>query len=235
MSEKTNTPKCATCGSRNKSVFCSLNTEQLTQIDTDKSCEFYQKGEVIFKEGVMARGIFCVNNGKIKLSRMGQSGKEQIVRFATGGDIIGYNSMLSKKPLSATATALDKSAVCFIPAKNFFQMIRDEPNFSLKILELTAKNWENASRLITDMAQKTTKQRLAEMLLWLKETFGLDEDNCIDVQLSREEIANMVGTATEAVIRLLGDLKKQKLIALEGKKIKLLDIHGLVVLADLVD
>lgn len=235
MSEKTDTPKCSTCGSRNKSVFCSLNTEQLTEIDSDKSCEFYQKGEVIFKEGVMARGIFCVNEGKIKLSRMGPSGKEQIVRFATGGDIIGYNSMLSKKPLSATATALDKSAVCFIPAKNFFQMIREEPNFSLKILELTAKNWENASRLITDMAQKTTKQRLAEMLLWLKETFGLDEDNCIDVQLSREEIANMVGTATEAVIRLLGDLKKQKLIALEGKRIKLLDIHGLVVLADLVD
>ena len=85
------------------------------------------------------------------------------------------------------------------------------------------------------MAQKTTKQRLAEMLLWLKETFGLDEDNCIDVKLSREEIANMVGTATEAVIRLLAELKKENLIALEGKKIKMLDIHGLVMLADLID
>jgi CRP/FNR family transcriptional regulator len=143
--------------------------------------------------------------------------------------------MLSRKPLSATATTLEDSAVCFIPARQFFDMIKQEPNFSLKILELTAKNWENASRLITDMAQKTTKQRLAEMLLWLKETFGLDNDDCIDVMLSREEIANMVGTATEAVIRLLRDLTKEKLIALEGKKIRLLDIHGLVVLADLID
>jgi CRP-like cAMP-binding protein len=103
------------------------------------------------------------------------------------------------------------------------------------MLELTAKNWDNASKLITNMAQKTTKQRLAEMLMWLKETFGLDKDDCIDVQLSREEIANMVGTATEAVIRLLADFKKNKLIALEGKKIKLLDIHGLVMIADLID
>jgi len=110
-----------------------------------------------------------------------------------------------------------------------------EPNFSLKLLELTAKNWDDASRLITDMAQKTTKQRLAEMLLWLKETFGLDDNDCIDIKLTREEIANMVGTATESLIRLLGDFKKNKLISLEGKKIKLLDIHGLVMIAELVD
>lgn len=73
------------------------------------------------------------------------------------------------------------------------------------------------------------------MLLWLKETFGLDEDDCIDVKLNREEIANMVGTATEAVIRLLSDLKKEGFILLEGKKIRLLDIHGLATLAELDD
>lgn len=235
MSEKLNNPSCETCGARQKSVFCSLNADQLVQVNQDKACDFYKKGETIFKEGAMARGLFCVNKGKVKLSRMGPSGKEQIVRFATAGDIIGYNSMLSKRPLSATAICLDDSAVCFIPSRQFFGLIKEDPNFSLKILELTARNWDNASRLITDMAQKTTKQRLAEMLLWLKETFGLDEDNCIDVKLSREEIANMVGTATEAVIRLLGDLKKEKLISLEGKKIKMLDIHGLVMLADLID
>ncbi len=166
---------------------------------------------------------------------MGPSGKEQIVRFATDGDVMGYNSMLSKRPLGSTAVALEDAAICFIPAEQFFEMIKAEPKFSLKMLELTAKNWNEASRLITDMAQKTTKERLAEMLLWLKETFGLDDDDCIDVQLSREEIANMVGTATEAVIRLLSEFKKEKLIALEGKKIRLLDVHGLVVLADLID
>ncbi len=235
MSEKLEVPSCSKCNARHQSVFCSLNSEQLIDLDSEKGCDFYKKGEQIFKEGGYSRGLFCVNKGKIKIVRMGQSGKEQIVRFAKAGDIMGYNSMLSKRQLSASAIALEDSAVCFIPSHDFFDLIRSEPNFSLKLLELTAKNWNDASRLITDMAQKTTRQRLAEMLLWLKETFGLDENDCIDVNLTREEIANMVGTATESLIRLIGDLKKNKLISLEGKRIKLLDIHGLVMIADLID
>lgn len=235
MSEKLRTPSCATCGARHKSVFCSLDSNQLKEVDKHKSCDFFSKGEVIFSEGNYSRGLYCVSKGKVKMSKMGPSGKEQIVRFATDGDIMGYNSMLSKKSLGSTAIALEDSSICFIPSALFFEIIKTEPKFSLKMLELTAKNWNEASRLITDMAQKTTRERLAEMLLWLKETFGLDEDDCIDVQLSREEIANMVGTATEAVIRLLSEFKKAKLIALEGKRIRLLDVHGLVVLADLID
>ncbi len=235
MSEKIDVPSCSKCNARHQSVFCSLNSEQLINLDEEKGCDFYAKGEKIFNEGGYSRGLYCVNKGKIKLIRTGQTGKEQIVRFAKAGDIMGYNSMLSKRQLSSSAIALEDSAVCFIPADQFFELIRQEPNFSLKLLELTAKNWDEASRLITDMAQKTTRQRLAEMLLWLKETFGLDEDDCIDVKLTREEIANMVGTATESLIRLLGDLKKNKLISLEGKRIKLLDIHGLVMIADLTD
>ena len=235
MSKPISVPSCTKCGARNKSVFCSLNSDQLIALDDHKGCDFYAKGEAIFKEGNYARGLYCVNKGKVKLSKMGTSGKEQIIRFATEGDVLGYNSMLSKKPLGSTAIALEDAAVCFIPAKQFFELLKVEPNFSLQLLELTSKQWNQASSLITDMAQKTTKQRLAEMLLWLKETFGLDTNDCIDVKLSREEIANMVGTATEAVIRLLGELKKEKLIDLQGKRIKLLDIHGLVMKAGLLE
>jgi CRP-like cAMP-binding protein len=106
--------------------------------------------------------------------------------------------------------------------------LKNEPNFSLKLLKLTAKNWDHASKMVSNMAQKKAKQRLAEMLLWLKATFGLDEDNCIDVKISREDIANMVGSATEAVIRLLAELNKENLIDLQGKKIVIKDLDGLV-------
>ena len=85
------------------------------------------------------------------------------------------------------------------------------------------------------MAQKKAKQRLAEILLWLKDTFGVDNQNCLDVKISREDIANMVGSATEAVIRLLSELNKENLIDLQGKKIFMTDIEGLVRLADLKD
>jgi len=235
MSKRVSNPKCASCGARHKSVFCTLETQQLFSLDEEKSCDIYAKGEMIFREGSYPRGLFCVNKGKIKLSRTGAGGREQILRFATAGDVMGYNSMLSNKPLVATATALEEASICFIPAKQFFGFLKEDPRFSLNMLELTAKNWHAASQLLTDMAQKSSKQRLAEVLLWLKETFGLDEDDCIDVRLSREEIAGIVGTATEAVIRLLSDLNKKGLIHLEGKKIRLVDIHGLATLAELND
>jgi len=235
MSEQQTKITCQTCGAKHKSVFCDLSEKQLKTVDYSKRSDLYKKGEVIFREGAYSRGLFCVNRGKVKLVRTGPSGKEQIVRFATDGDILGYNAMLSKQTLSASAVVLEDASICFVPASQFFSLIKENPSFSLKLLELTSKNWNNATRLLTDMAQKTAKQRLAEMLLWLKETFGMDEEHCIDVNLSREEIANMVGTATEALIRLIGELKKQKLIDTKGKKIKLIDIHGLVMIADLMD
>lgn len=235
MSQKIQAPSCLTCGAREKSVFCSLNNQQLVELDEHRGCDFYKKGEEIFREGGFSKGLFCVNKGKVKLSKTGSSGKEQIIRFSKEGDVMGYNSMLSKYPLSATATVLEDAAVCFIPAIQFFNLLKTEPRFSLKVLETSAVNWDQATKLITILAQKTAKQRMAEMLLWLKEIFGLDDDACIDVKLSREELANMIGSSTEASTRILGGLKKEKLIAFEGKKIRLLDIHGLVVLADLID
>lgn len=79
----------------------------------------------------------------------------------------------------------------------FLIFLKNDPNFSLKLLQLTTKNWDYASRMVSDMAQKKAKQRLAEMLLWLKYTFGLYKQNCIDIKISREYIANMVGSVTE--------------------------------------
>lgn len=235
MSHKLEVPSCQTCGARYKSVFCTLNKEQIIKLDEHKGCNFYKRGEVIFREGGFSKGLFCVNKGKVKLTRQGPSGKDQIIRLSAEGDVIGYNSMLSRYPLSATATVLEDAAVCFIPAKQFFDLLKSEPTFNMKVLETTAVNWNQATKLITMLAQKTAKQRLAEMLLWVKEVFGIDSDDCINVKLSREELANMVGTSTESVIRLIAELKKENLILLEGKKIRLLDIHGLVVLADLID
>ena len=169
------------------------------------------------------------------MSKIGSSGKEQIIRFSTEGDVMGYNSMLSKYPLSATATVLEDAAVCFIPAEQFFELLKTEPKFSMKVLETSAINWNKATKLITILAQKTAKQRLSEMLLWLKEIFGLDQDDCLDIKLSREELANMIGSSTEALIRLLSELKKDRLIGFEGERLRLLDVHGLIMLADLMD
>jgi len=100
-------------------------------------------------------------------------------------------------------------------------------NFSLALMQLTCKELGVANAYITDIAQKTVRERLAEVLLKLMDTFDLDNDLVLNVSLTREELANMVGTATESVIRLLSEFKQDKLIDLNGRKIKILDIKKL--------
>jgi len=90
MSEPINVPSCSECGARHNSVFSSMNSNQLIDLDVHKGCDFYKKGESIFKEGSFARALYFVNKGKIKLSKTGTSGKDQIIRFATEGDVLGY-------------------------------------------------------------------------------------------------------------------------------------------------
>ena len=229
-------PRCQTCGSKHMSVFCALSNEQVEEIDNSKGCNFYNKGQVVFHEGNRTNGIYCINKGKVKLFQIGAEGKEQIIRFAKPGDVVGYRALLSEEPLSASATALeDDTTICFIPRDQIFSMITQNPNFNFKFLKMLSHELGEAAKIITDLAQKPVRERLAETLLILKDTFDMDEEKNIQVKLSREELANIVGTATESVIRLLSEFKKDKLIAVEGRNIKLLNIPGLTRVANVFE
>ena len=233
--KKVEVPMCAECGALNKSIFCSLNKVEMAEVEEVKGCELYKKGEAIFEEGKYAKGIYCVSKGKVKLYQIGREGKEQIVRFARPGDLIGYRSILSDQALSATAETLEESAICFIPKDTLFKLIDMSPSFSLRVMKMACEDLGEATRIMTDLAQKTVKERLAEILLLLKETFGVDEEGYLDVKLTRAEISDMIGTATESAIRLLSDFNKQGIIATEGKRIQLRDIPALTAEAKIYD
>ena len=103
----------------------------------------------------------------------------------------------------------------------------------MNLMQLTCKELGEANNFITDIAQKTVRERLAEILLLLKDRFDLDEDQVLKISLTREELANLVGTATESVIRLLSEFKSDELIELQGRKIKILNLPGLHKVANL--
>ena len=235
MKKTVELPKCATCSSRDKSVFCDLSTEEAKAMDAVKGCNIYDRGQVIFHEGNRTNGVYCINRGKIKLFQLGTEGKEQIIRFAKAGDVIGYRALLSEEALSASAEALEEAAVCFIPKAQVLKLITENSNFNFKMLKVLSHELGEAAKVITDLAQKPVRERLAETLLILKDTFELDGEKAIQVKLSREELANIVGTATESVIRLLSEFKKDKLIAVEGRKIKLINIPELTRVANIFD
>jgi CRP-like cAMP-binding protein len=186
-----------------------------------------KKGEPIFEEGEVTNGIYCVKEGVCKLSKLSDNGKDQIVKLVKPGELLGQRSMISDEPANLSAVALEDMEVCFIPKSEVMQFFTQNNQFSMNVMKTICEDLKGADDHMVNMAQKTVRQRLAETLMYLEETFGKNEDGSLRIQLSREELAGMIGTATESCIRLLSELNKSDYIELTGKKITLLDKNKL--------
>jgi CRP-like cAMP-binding protein len=220
-------PLCEKCSIDSGSLFKYLTPEQITSLNFEKDFRKYSRGDILYQEGTRISGFFCINSGIIKVFKTGFDGKEQIIRFAKKGDIIAYRSVLSNELACTSAKVIEDCQVCFIPSEILISYIKDNPNYALELLKLACHELGEANSFITDIAQKTVRERLAEVLLFLVNDFGLDSQQFLKISLTREEFANIVGTATESVIRLLSEFKSDKLVELNGRKIKIININGL--------
>lgn len=222
-----NFPLCDRCASETGSLFRHLKPEEIEMINFEKDFRQYKRGEILYHEGNRISGFYCISKGIIKVYKTGLDGKEQIIRFAKPGDIIAYRSVLSNEPACTTAKVIEDCHVCFIPSEILTSFIKSNPTYALELIRLTCHELGEANSFITDIAQKTVRERLAEILLLLVNDFGLDENNYLKISLTREELANIVGTATESVIRLLSEFKADKLVELNGRKIKIINAKKL--------
>ncbi|MBX9887190.1 MAG: Crp/Fnr family transcriptional regulator [Flavobacteriaceae bacterium] len=213
--------KCEQCIVREFSSLKALNKDQLGHLADCKTSHTIKKGEVIFEEGENVNGIFCIKDGVCKLTKLSPNGKDQIVKLVTKGELLGQRSMISEEPVNLTAVALEDMQVCFIPKAEVMSFFDTNNQFSMNVMKTICGDLKDADGHMVNMAQKTVKQRLAETLLYLENTFGKNVDGTLRIQLSRDELASMIGTATESCIRLLSDFKKSDLIDLTGKKIAL--------------
>ena len=220
-------PLCDKCSLESSSIFKYLNTDEVTTINFEKDFRQYKRGDILYQEGNRISGFYCVNSGIIKVFKTGFDGKEQIIRFAKRGDIIAYRSVLSNEPACTSAKVIEDCQVCFIPSEILISFIKTNPNFALELMKLACHELGEANSFITDIAQKTVRERLAEVLLFLVNDFGLDNQQFLNISLTREELANIVGTATESVIRLLSEFKSDKLVELNGRRIKIINTKGL--------
>jgi CRP-like cAMP-binding protein len=221
-------PLCAKCSIDSDGIFRNLTAEETDILNFEKDFRQYKRGDVLYQEGNRISGFFCINNGIIKVFKTGFDGKEQIIRFAKKGDIIAYRSVLSNELACTSAKVIEDCQVCFIPSEILISFIKSNSTFALDLIRLACQELGEANSFITDIAQKTVRERLAEVLLLLVNDFGLDNDKYLKISLTREELANIVGTATESVIRLLSEFKSDRLVELNGRKIRILDSKGLV-------
>ena len=224
--------KCEQCIAREFSSLKALSKDELLKISDCKTSLIVKKGDVIFEEGENVNGIYCIKDGICKLTKLSANGKDHIVKLVSKGELLGHRSMISDEPVNLSAVALEDMEVCFIPKTEVMGFFDKNNQFSMNVMRSICGDLKEADDHMVNLAQKTVKERLAETLLYLSDTFGKNEDNSLKVQLSRDELASMIGTATESCIRLLSDFKKLDLIELNGKKIILKDINKLKKMAE---
>lgn len=212
-----------------QNIFCeksfkqSLSEEDFRKYLDNKKSMPISKGKLVFEEGKMPRGVYYIEQGAVKLYKIGFNKKQQILRFAKEGDLIGYRSLLSEEEYGASAEAMTPVQVSFIPANIFHKLLMNDSKLSYAMLQKISCELGEYSNTIALLAQKTVRERLAEVLLLLELKLGIDPEGFIKLSLTREEIANLIGTATESAIRLISEFKQDHLIEVEGRNIKILD------------
>jgi CRP-like cAMP-binding protein len=228
--------KCQSCPSRGEGIFCDLDNPELEDLSQHKVTNIYKKGQTLFVQGNHPFGLYCVNSGNIKITKTGPDGKESIVRIAKGGDVLGHRSLFTSDYYSATATAIEETKVCFIDKKYILKLIEENPTVSLHVINKLSRDMGAAENKLSSLHQKNVRERLAELLLLLKESHGEQiEGNKtkLDIKLTREEMATMIGTANETLIRFISEFKEEGLIQQEGKSIIIVDEEKLLEWANL--
>lgn len=219
--------QCSQCIIKDLNALKVFDKESLIRISNCKTSSVIKKGEHLFEEGHVLAGIFCIKEGICKVSKLSDNGRSHIVKLVSKGELLGQRSLLSDEPSNLTATALEDMQVCFVPKAEVMNHFVNNSNFALEVLRTISDDLKEADNGLVNMAQKTVRERLAHTLLYLQDNFGKDADNNLRIQLSREDLASIVGTAIESCIRLLSDFKKEGLIDLKGKKIAIINERDL--------
>ncbi len=224
--------KCEQCIVREFSSLKALSKDELLKMADCKTSKIIKKGEVIFEEGNYVNGVFCLKDGVCKLTKLSSNGKRQIIKLAKKGELLGQRSLISDEPANLSAVALEDMQVCFIPKSEIMNFIDDNNKFSMNVMRTICEDLKDADDVMVSMAQKSVKARLAYTLLYLESTFGISNDGAIKPQLTREDLASYIGTATESCIRLLSEFNKAGYINLIDKKIIIKNHKQLQILKD---
>lgn len=221
---------CRDCRIRYFGKLQGIGEEALEAIDTSKTCNMYKKGQRLIQEGTRPLAIYCIKQGKVKVSKLGQQGKEHITAILKEGDLVGYRAMLSDSLFHVSVEALEDVVACHIPRDQFLKSFQSDKVLNTTLIRDLSAEVISLTNVITDIAQKPVRERTAAALILLNDVYRnrLEQsEETPEINLTRESLANMVGTATETLIRIIHDFKEEELIKTSGRKIQLVDIKRL--------
>lgn len=211
-----------------KSIFSVLSAEEKADLQKHLTLAYYKKNEFIFREGEKPDSFLFLVDGKVIIFKEGVGGREQIIRMAKPLGLIGYRALLADELHIGSAITLEDSTVGSISPDYLHSKLLKNSSFSLRLIQKLSRELGFSNMRTVTLTQKHIRGRLAESLLLLKEKYGWENDGAtLKVYLSREDIANLSNMTTSNAIRTLSTFSGEKVIAIDGRKIRILDIHRL--------
>ncbi|MBX2930452.1 MAG: Crp/Fnr family transcriptional regulator [Chitinophagaceae bacterium] len=223
---------CITCQARHCSILETCNTDILTAISTNKKSKKIQKGERLFSEGDIIKGIWFIRKGFLKVELNGQQGRPLILRIAGRGAIFGHRLTTKHIHHTNSATAISDVQFCYIPNNIFAKIACDSEALQQQIINQYLDELKHTEKKILELAHKSVKEKIADALLTLAETYQYEvKKQSFKITLCRQDIADFVGTTKEQVSKILKDFEKEGLIKCTAKKFNYLNIPQLRLIA----
>ena len=217
---------CDDCVDSVNSLFRDLNEEEKEQLKKNSVCKKVKKGDIIFREGDKPAGLICLSAGKVKVFKEGVGGREQIVRMVKPISFIGYRALFAEENHTTTAMSLEDSVVCIFNRESLYSVMKLNNALTMRIIKALATELGFTFNRTVTLTQKHIRGRLAEALIFLIDTYGYEDDKVtIKIRLSREDLANLSNMTTSNAIRTLATFAKDKIIDIQGRKIKILSLQ----------
>jgi CRP-like cAMP-binding protein len=217
-----------------ESILADLPLEDLELLFANKTEQSYKKGEIIFREGFYPPGIFYIIDGKVKKYKVDREGKEQIIYVANTGEILGYHAILSEDRYPDSAAALEESNIAFIPKEDFLATIQQSDILTRRLLKTLSHEFAVLANSITMHAIKSVRERLALQLIVIREKYKVNfqPGMPVEINMSRDDLASLVGTARENVVRMLSEFREAGIVETKGRKIIVQDVSKLIEIAN---
>ena len=219
---------------KSSSVLTNLPKAELDMLFTNTNEYIYAKGQLLFREGAHPMGIYFIGDGKVKKYKFDKEGREQIIYVANTGELVGYHALLAEERYPDSASTLEDSRIVFIPKENFLKVLNVSDVLSQRLLKTLSHEFSVFANSLALFAQRSVRERFAMQLLLMREKYkqnfipGME----VEINMSREDLASLVGTVRENIVRILKEFKAEGILETKGRRIIIKDARRLLNIAN---
>jgi len=212
---------CFVCDYKNHPVLQCASSETIERINSSKSTSQFGRGQYLYKMGQESSGFYFLKKGLVRTYAQTDSGKEQTFALKSGGDWMGFREAISGASFNHNAVAVESTEACFVSREILEELVQNDMHFQKDIFCQMAKEWQEAENRMVSLGTKQVHEKLAEILIVLDQAQG--SRNEVEIKVTRDVLASLIGTQTETLVRALGDLKARQYIAVEKHRIQILN------------